>query len=300
MKNYLLILSLLLGIVSPIQNILADEDNDGEEHEETASHIDDDLSEKVGIVTTIASPGTLSQTITVYGELTQAPENTHEIYARFPGVIKSVNVSIGDTVKEGDRLATIESNESLKDYPLHAPATGLIVQRQANPGELTQERQLFTIVNLNTAWLEFRVYPAQQEKVNKGQTILVVINDQSLEALVTHVIPAADKPYALARVKLSNTDLNLSPGQFAKGKIHTRQFDVALTVKKEAVQELGGRFGVFVKNNESYEFTPLVLGKSDDNFFEVLSGLDSGTEYVSENSYLIKADILKSEAEDND
>jgi len=300
MKNYLLILSLLIGVASPIQNILADEDNDGEEHEETASHIDDDLSEKVGIVTTIASPGTLSQTITVYGELTQGPENTHEIYARFPGVIKSVNVSIGDAVKEGDRLATIESNESLKDYQLRAPAAGLIAHRQANPGELTQERQLFTIVNLSTAWLEFRVYPAQQEKVSKGQTILTVINDQALEALVTHVIPAVDKPYVLARVKLSNIDSNLSPGQFAKGKIHVRQFNAALTVKKEAVQELGGRFGVFVQNGEKYEFTPLVLGRSDDNFFEVLSGIENGAEYVSENSYLIKADILKSEAEDND
>jgi len=57
---------------------------------------------------------------------------------------------------------------------------------------------------------------------------------------------------------------------------------------------------VFVKEGEAYEFAPLVLGKSDDNFIEVVSGLEHGAEYVSENSYLIKADILKSEAEDDD
>ena len=77
-------------------------------------------------------------------------------------------------------------------------------------------------------------------------------------------------------------------------------FNVARLEEKEAIQELGGRLGVFVKEDESYEFTPLNLGKSDDNLIEVISGIEKGSEYVSKNSYLIKADILKSEAEDND
>ena len=63
------------------------------------------------------------------------------------------------------------------------------------------------------------------------------------------------------------------------------------------MQILGGRQGVFVKINDEYRFKPLVLGQSDDHFYEVVDGLESGDEYVSKNSYLIKADIEKSEAE---
>ena len=75
-------------------------DDDDDEYEEI-SRINDELSTKVGIVTAKATAGTISQTVTVYGNVTQAPENSHEIYARFPGIIKSVNVVIGDTVKKG-------------------------------------------------------------------------------------------------------------------------------------------------------------------------------------------------------
>jgi cobalt-zinc-cadmium efflux system membrane fusion protein len=174
------------------------------------------------------------------------------------------------------------------------------VQRQANPGELTQERQLLTIANLDTVWAEFRIYPEKQRKVSSGYSVMVMINEQQIQSHVAHLVPAANKPYMLARVKLDNTELKLSPGQLAKAKIYTGKFEVSLAVEKEAIQELGGRLGVFVKEDESYEFTPLSLGKSDDNLIEVISGIEKGTEYVSKNSYLIKADILKSEAEDHD
>ena len=40
----------------------------------------------------------------------------------------------------------------------------------------------------------------------------------------------------------------------------------------------------------------LTLGKRDDQWVEVLEGLKPGVEYVTGNSYLIKADIEKSGA----
>ncbi|WP_018416573.1 efflux RND transporter periplasmic adaptor subunit [Teredinibacter turnerae] len=298
MNKYLLSIFLLLGALAPIQVTLADDDDD-DEYEEI-SRINDELSTKVGLVTAQATAGTISQTVTVYGSVTQAPENSYKIYARFPGIIKTVNVAIGDTVKKGDRIATIESNESLKSYPIYAPISGVIVQRHANPGEPTQQRRLLTITNLDTVWVEFRIYPEKHAKVRAGQPVSISINDKAIRSNVAHLIPVEGKPYVLARVNLDNNTLMLTPGLLAKGKIHTNEFDVSLVVAKDAVQELGERLGVFVKEEETYEFAPLVLGKSDDRFVEVLSGLKHDAEYVSENSYLIKADILKSEAEDDD
>ncbi len=45
-----------------------------------------------------------------------------------------------------------------------------------------------------------------------------------------------------------------------------------------------------------YEVRMLDLGRADEEWVEVLGGLKVGTEYVTENSYLIKADIEKSGA----
>ena len=63
------------------------------------------------------------------------------------------------------------------------------------------------------------------------------------------------------------------------------------------IQQMGGRSGVFVQDGETYRFTPLVIGRSDDRYVEVLDGLKEQQRYVNQNSYLIKADIEKSEAE---
>ena len=70
-----------------------------------------------------------------------------------------------------------------------------------------------------------------------------------------------------------------------------------LAVEKTGLQTLDEEQGVFVKQGDEYRFTPLVTGDSDEQYIEVLSGLLTGQLYVTKNSYLIKADIEKSEAE---
>lgn len=261
------------------------------------SHIENTLAQQVGIETSSASPQTFHQTITAYGSLTFGPEQLSHVRARFAGLITSVQATIGDRVKAGDLLAEVESNESLKTYKMRAPISGLIVQRHANTGEVTLDQILFSIANFDSLWAEFRIYPTQQSSVNKGQKVHIIENSRTIEGIIQHVIPALDKPYQIARVELDNTKKELSPGFLIEGRIEIDTFDVMLAVDKDAVQNLGGRRGVFIKHGNEYKFAPLVLGRSDHQGIEVLGGLQNGTEYVSKNSYLIRADIEKSEAE---
>ncbi|WP_083608135.1 efflux RND transporter periplasmic adaptor subunit [Teredinibacter haidensis] len=278
-----------------------DHGNDGEdEHghgDENSSRIDSDMAQQVGIVTANAGSQELHQTITVYGNLISGPEQLSHVRARFEGLVKSVQVTIGDTVKTGDVLAEIESNESLKIYKIRSPISGRVVQRHANSGEVTQDQILFSIANFDTVWAELRVYPAQQSSVAEGQSVHVLTTNGRVESRVKHVVPSMDSPYQLARVKLDNTKQTLSPGLIVEAQLEIGRFPVSLAVAKDAVQNLGGRQGVFVKYGDEYTFTPLVLGRGDDHFYEVIDGLESSAEYVSQNSYLIKADIEKSEAE---
>lgn len=277
-----------------------DDRHDHNEHghgEENSSRIDSNMAQQVGIVTESAVSQKLHQTITVYGNLASGPEQLSHVRARFEGLVKSVQVTIGDTVKTGDVLAEIESNESLKIYKIRSPISGRVVQRHANSGEVTQDQILFSIANFDTVWAELRVYPAQQSSVAEGQSVHVLTTNGRVESRVKHVVPSMDSPYQLARVKLDNTKQTLSPGLIVEAQLEIGRFPVSLAVAKDAVQNLGGRQGVFVKYGDEYTFTPLVLGRGDDHFYEVIDGLESSAEYVSQNSYLIKADIEKSEAE---
>ena len=81
-----------------------------------------------------------------------------------------------------------------------------------------------------------------------------------------------------------------------KGDVLVKEKEVPLAVKNSALQRFRDFTVVFAKYGDTYEVRMLELGVSDDINVEVLSGLKPGTEYVTENSFLIKADIEKSGA----
>ena len=274
-----------------------DKDDHSHDEEENTSRIDSDIATQVGIETTAATGQTLHQTITSYGVLSTGPEQLSHMRARFSGLITSAKASIGDTVKAGDLLAEVESDESLKKYSVRAPISGMVVQRHANTGEVTKDQVLFSIANFDMLWAEFRIYPAQRNNVFAQQAVEIISDQQTIAGKISHIIPTLDKPYQLARVPLDNQKLRLSPGLLVEGRIVIDTFNVSLAVDKNGVQQLGGRSGVFIKEGESYRFVPLTLGRMDDHYVEVLGGLGEGQQYVNQNSYLIKADIEKSEAE---
>lgn len=277
------------------------DENDEHEHNETlSSRISDDMATAVNIVTDRADSQRLRQHQVVYGKLSADPNRISHVNARFPGILTSVKFSLGDSVKAGDVLAVVESNESLNTYAIKAPIDGVIIQRSANVGEVAQQQTLFSIADFGSLWADFRLYPSQQVAVATGQNVVILAADTEINGVIAHIIPSLTQPYQLARVKLDNRDGKLSPGQLIEGAVITGEFNVELAVKKSAIQILDNQSGVFVKNNTEYVFTPLQLGRSDMDYVEVIAGLKPGQLYVTTNSYLLKADIEKSEAEHDD
>ena len=303
MKHLIFLLTVIYLLTSYSSVYSSDghsEHDDHSEHdstEELVSRINAKIADQTGITISIASPQKLKQATKLYGNLVLGPEQLSHVRARFEGLIQTVSVSIGDYVKTGDLLARIESNDSLRTYPIRAPISGRIVQRHANTGEFTQNQVLFSIANLDTLWAELRVFPSRKPLVNEGQTVRITNNGNSIDSQIIHLVPSLDSPYQLARVKLQNTEQTLVPGLMVEGQVVTNEFSTDLAVLITAIQEIEGQQGVFIRNDEVYAFTPLVLGRRDRNFVEVLEGLNKGDEYVSGNSYLLKADLEKSEAE---
>jgi len=156
---------------------------------------------------------------------------------------------------------------------------------------------LFSIANFEHLWVEFRIYPSQIDKVKAGQIVDFEVGQKKLSGEIKHLIPVENKPYQLARLEFDNTKVGTSPGILVEGKINVSSFFVPLAVRKEGIQTIEGKKGVFVQSGNEYKFAPLDLGREDGNYVEVLSGISNGEKYVSENSYLLKADVEKSEAE---
>jgi membrane fusion protein, heavy metal efflux system len=80
------------------------------------------------------------------------------------------------------------------------------------------------------------------------------------------------------------------------GEVTVAQREVPLAVKISGLQRFRDFTVVFAKVGDTYEVRMLELGDRDDTSVEVLGGLKPGTAYVSEQSFLIRADIEKSGA----
>jgi len=257
-----------------------------------------------GIQTETAGPAVLKDTLVLTGRLVPNAERVREVTARFPGAIREVVRSVGDTVRAGDRLASIESNESLEIYAVTAPIAGIVTERRANPGENASGAPLFVIADYGSLWAELNLFPRDLGRVKVGQKVALKSVDGGLsgEGTVVRVAPAAAAQSGAvgsvytARVTVDNADRRWNPGLFLEGAVQIGETQVPLAVKRSGLQAFRDFTVVFEQVGETYEVRMLELGRQDDTFIEVLGGLKPAVKYVAENSYLIKADIEKSGA----
>jgi len=264
--------------------------------------IEPKVAEALEIGTSIAGPALLKETVAVYGKLIPHPNNSREISARFQGAIKRVHVSFGEKVKKGQALATVESNESLKSYTIYSPINGVIHQQQAHSGEQTKDRVLFSIIDNSVLMAELAVFSSDRQRIVLGATVLVTIKglEQPVSAVIKQIDTATQANQSvLVRAELNNKNGQLVAGTFVSADIEVAEFQVPLAVKRSGLQGFRDFTVVFVKIGNEYEVRMLELGRVAGEWIEVLGGLKIGSEYVSENSYIIKADIEKSGAVHN-
>jgi membrane fusion protein, heavy metal efflux system len=286
-----------------------DDDHDQNDHEHESNEdahdhptehvtITSAIAAQTGITVGTAAPGIIKRMITFYGNTTIAPDRLSHIYARFPGIIKTVKVNIGDPVQADAVLAEVESNESLKVYSLTAPINGVITQRHANAGEATRDQLLFAIAGFDPLVAEFQVFPSQLSSIQTGQPVLLSAGNLTHQSQVLHLLPGEGETSAMeARAPIPNPENRWSPGLLVTAEVEVESLEVSVRIDNRALQSYQGNSVVFVQKGENYAPRPVQTGRRDDTHTEVIAGLQPGERYVVTQSYLIKADLEKAGAE---
>lgn len=269
------------------------------ENYEGRTHIARAMAEQGGIETEAAGAAVIYETLMLTGRVHTDPARLSQVRARYPGIVRSVHRRQGETVRAGEVLATVQSNESLQTYTLKAPIAGRILKSDIQVGEATGDAVLFVIADLSEVWVEFDVFAKDIDRVKTGQTIaLSSPADMTSTAPIIWISPLAahESQSVRARVALANPEGALRPGQLVSARLSVAEHRVPLAVRTSAIQGFRDFQVVFARIDETYEVRMLELGRRDSQWVEVLGGLKPGTEYVTQNSYLIKADIEKSGA----
>jgi membrane fusion protein, heavy metal efflux system len=129
-------------------------------------------------------------------------------------------------------------------------------------------------------------------------TVRSLSGEHTVRATIESILPTSDlmTQTIVAHVDLPNTDGAWRPGQAVEGAAVVASQPAALAVRTEALQRFRDFTVVFAKVNDTYEVRMLELGRRTPEWTEVLGGLQPGETYVTENAFLIRADIEKSGA----
>lgn len=255
-----------------------------------------------GVETRPVQRASLTQTHVLYGHVRLDPSRVTHVQARYPGVIKRVRVNIGDKVEAGQTLIDIEANQSLKTYQIKAPFAGLVTARHANVGEQTREqsgeRSLLTITDSSQLVAELAVFPGQMTAIEAGQAVYVIGETGETHTTIQTVLPAEnDAHYITARIPLENTSGIWRSGMPIKAEVVINTSTDQLVVPNAAIQTLEGKTVVFVQDKAGFSAREIQIGMRNASSTEVLEGLEGNELIVIENSYLIKAEFLKGNAE---
>lgn len=257
------------------------------------------VAKAAGLTIEAAGPAVIRDDTRLLGRIALNGDRYAEVRARFPGPVHSVHVNLGDVVRAGQTLAVVENRDSLRTYAVTAPIGGVILARHTNVGDVAGEEPLFEIADLSELWLELHAFGVDAGRLRSGQRVrLEAPGGSTVETVVQRVLPlaSATSQTVVVRALLPNPGGEWRPGMAVTANVTLGERRVPLAVKIAGLQRFRDFTVVFAQVGDTYEVRMLELGARDGEWVEVLGGIDPGTPYVVEQSFLIKADIEKSGA----
>ncbi len=254
-----------------------------------------------GILSELAGPTKLKAKLPVNGRIVPDEDRLVHVSPRFPGIVKEVKKRLGDSVKQGDLLAVVESNANLQRYEIRSLLAGTVVKKDITLGEFVSESHtIYIIADLSQVWVDLNIYRGDFLKIKIGQELRLSVGNSGPETStkISYISPFGSEhtQSMLARGILANTTGEWLPGLFVTGDLMLEEVAVPVAVRAEAIQKFRDWDVVFVQEGNTFEILPIEMGRSDGEWVEVLGGMKPGTRYVTKNSFIIKADILKSGA----
>jgi cobalt-zinc-cadmium efflux system membrane fusion protein len=195
---------------------------------------------------------------------------------------------------------------SLNRIIVVAPISGRVIARRAVLGQIfaadAAETELFRIADLDRLSLVLSLSPADAARVRPGAEAEVVSAARRQTARIRFVSPVLDGETRMVRVI---ADLENRAGQWRAGEPVQARIRVdsgaapgqALMIPAEAVQIVENRPIVFVRTPAGFRVAPVTLGRRDGPLVAVTAGLSGGETIAGRNSFILKAELGKGDAE---
>lgn len=199
-----------------------------------------------------------------------------------------------------EQIESILQSETLQDtVTISAPVSGRVLDKLVNSGAyVTTGQPLFTVLGLDTLWLELEAFEYQLALIKPGQKLtveLLALPGEQLHADVLLLEPVVDANRRTVRVRaqLDNPDGRLKPGMLARAQLKSSQDDVLL-IPVSAALLTGERALVYVQLEDerpTYAGREVTLGRRFGDQYEVLAGLNEHELVVSKGAMRLDSEL---------
>lgn len=208
--------------------------------------------------------------------------------------------AIGLSENEIGALSGSSDESGHRFYELRAPMAGRVVARDLVVGQVvTTDKEVFATADLSNVWVEIAVAPSDLAFAKVGQEVRVESGGRTGVAKVVFVSPTIDAETRSAKVvaQLTNTDDAWHLGDYVNAHLVSGGLDAALVVRRDAIQNVGGEKAVFVEEAGGFRVRRITTGREDATNVEILSGLEPGEVIATKNTFTLKSELGKAEAE---
>ena len=202
-----------------------------------------------------------------------------------------------------EQIAELQkSRQPKKNLTFFSPSSGFVIKKDAFQGmKVMPDKELYTITDLSTVWVNADIYEFELPNVRVGQTATITLSyfpNRPFTGRVSWISPVLDEKTRTTKVRLefSNPDFSLKPEMYANVEINV---DTAkgLTIPDEAVLDSGLRKMVFLDKGEGrFQPAEVRLGGKFDGYYEVLSGLSPGERIIASATFLLDSESRLKEA----
>ena len=197
--------------------------------------------------------------------------------------------------------------ETLRRQELRAPISGRIAERRVELGSLVgregQESELFVIADLSVVWADLVGIAFGSVRHSRGpenharQAAARVRRPPSCSSARCSTRRRA-RPASSPRLTMPRA--NGGRDLFVTAEIPTDEAPAAIVVAKTALQTVKGDTVVFVRTEKGFEARKVGVGRQDARLVEITAGLAAGERIATANTFVLKAELGKAEAEHDD
>jgi Cu(I)/Ag(I) efflux system membrane fusion protein len=185
--------------------------------------------------------------------------------------------------------------EPLRNYPVVAPASGVVTQIGVRPGaQVTPGQSIVTIAGVSRVLVVAQVPETMLGEVRVGLPVQVSFPAYAGEVRpgrVDYIYPElnTDARTARLRITLANPGGRLREGMFANVTIQGTG-GMALVVPSEAVIDTGRRKVVIVRRSGAFVPAEVQTGREVGEWTQILSGVQRGDQVVASGQFLIDSE----------